>query len=116
MENKEKDLAAGKPVGKGSAPKKKKIRKARAKQLLIAGPEVKVNGKTVAGGIQTVMLVHDPPDMTGLPSFCRQLHSNVLNGVFRDSLSERYPEAMVPSVREFFPEGVKTKKKEGNRT
>ena len=66
---------AGSSTGKGT-------KRPRTKELLIVGPEIKVNGKTVAGGIQTIMLVPQLPDLAALVGFCRDLHSRLLMAVF----------------------------------
>lgn len=103
-----KDLVkkAGKKAEKKSSPPKKRgPRKSRAKELVIAGPEIKVNGKSVAGGIQTTMQVSQLPDMSALIDFCRESHSEVLTRVLSpigtfSLLAEEEEESLSPSVKE----------------
>lgn len=77
-------MAKTPPVVKKSSQKKR----IRTKELLIMGPEIKVNGKTVAGGIQTASVVVRLPDIPALMDYCREMHSVILARVFETPIGE----------------------------
>ena len=91
-----KEMAETTPVVKKSS--KKRERK-KLKELLIMGPEIKVNGKSVAGGIHTASMVSRLPDIPSLADYCRELHSAILARVFETPIGEGKSQRL-PSVED----------------